>query len=99
AVEDERARVAAGDRDAAVARAAAVAEDPQPLEVDGLVLVIAAQQRDGLAAGAGDGEAADGDELGLLQSDGKAVRTLGDGALQDDAADLCRRGGLDHDPI
>ena len=66
AVEDQGVGVAAGDGDAAVALGAAVAEDPQALEVDRLVLVVAAEERDRLAPGPGDREAAEGDELRLL---------------------------------
>jgi hypothetical protein len=99
AVEDQSVGVAAGDGDAAVALAGAVAEDPQALEVDRLVLVVAAQEADRLAPGPGDGEPAEGDELRLLEADGEAVGALGDRALEDDAARGRGRVGLDHDTI
>ncbi len=44
-VGDEGVRVTAGDGDTAVALGGAVAEDPQPVEVDGVVVVVAAEQR------------------------------------------------------
>jgi len=65
----DRARVAAGYRDAAVARTASVAEDSIELDMDVLILIVAAEQGNRLATGSGDGEAANRDELGLLQTD------------------------------
>src|SRR5262249_12346842 len=99
AVDDERAGVAAGDRDPAVTFRAAVAEDAQPLQVDRLILIAAAEQRDGLAAGAGNGQPAHGDELRLLELHGVAASALGHRALEDHAAHCGSRVGLDDDPI
>jgi len=56
-----------------VALGGAVAEDPEALQVNGLVLVVAAHELDGLAAGPGDGETAEGDELRLLKTDGSTT--------------------------
>ena len=55
-VGDEGVRVTAGDGDTAVALGGAVAEDPQAIEVDSVVVVVAAEQGDGLSGGSADGE-------------------------------------------
>jgi hypothetical protein len=47
-VHEQRARVAPGDRDAPVARGAAVVVEAVALEMNGRVLVVAAQQGDAL---------------------------------------------------
>src|SRR5262249_30537419 len=99
AVEPQRVGVAAVDRDPAAALARAVAEDAQALEMNGLVLVVAAQHRDGLAPGARDGESAQRDEPRLLELHRVAVRALRDRALQDHAPDRRRGVGLEDDAI
>ena len=53
-VDDQRARVAAGYRDAAVARTASVAEDSIELDMDVLILIVAAEQGYRLAASSAD---------------------------------------------
>src|SRR5439155_770760 len=73
AVGDEGVGVTAGDGDAAVTRGGPVAEDPETFEVDRLVVIGAAQEQDGPAGGARDGEAAEGNELRLLEPEGLAV--------------------------
>lgn len=60
-VDDQGVRVSSGYGDAAVAFAAAVIKDAVSLNVDRL------------AAGAADGESADGYEFGLLELDGISV--------------------------
>ena len=69
-IDNQSSGVAAIDCNAAVTRAAAVGENAIELDVDILILIVAAEQRDRLAAGAGNRQAADRDELGLLETNG-----------------------------
>ena len=97
AVHDQGTGVAPRDRDTAVALRRSVAEDPQPLEDDGQILVVAAHEGNSGATGAGDRQAANRDELRLLEADGMTVRTRRDGTAEHDAPDGSVRVGLDHD--
>src|SRR2546422_7765684 len=87
AVHDQGTGVASRDRDTAVALRRSVAEDPQPLEDDGQILVVAAHEGNGGATASGDRQAANRDELRLLEADGMTVRTRCDGTSEHDAPD------------
>ena len=65
-IDNQSTWIATGDRDAAVARAAAIRKDPIELDVNVLILIVAAEQRYRLSSGAGKSQTADGDELRLL---------------------------------
>ena len=62
-VNDQRAGVAAINRDATVAGVAPIAKDTIEFDVDILILIVATEQRDRLTAGTGNRQAADGYEL------------------------------------
>jgi len=98
-IDDQSAWVTARDSDAAVARTAAVAEYSIELDVDVPVLIVAAEQGNSLAAGSGDGEASDRDELGLLKADGMISCASAGDTRQNHLARLRGRVGFDDDSV
>src|SRR5262249_35686366 len=97
AVHHHGAWVASGGRDSTVALGRAVAKDPEYLADDDLVLVVAAQERNGRATRTRDRQSAKRDELRLLESDAVAVRARRDRAAKDDASVRRVWVRLDHD--
>ena len=78
-IDDQRAGVAAINRDTTITRAAAVTKYSIELDMYTNVTVVTAHHRDRLSASASNRQSTYRDELGLLDTNGKFIGALGTG--------------------
>ena len=92
-------RITARNGNAAITGISTIVDDPIAFDMNGVVLIIAAEQADRLPTGFRNRQPTNGDEFGLLEPDSVPIGTDAASASEHDAAWGCGRVSLNDYPV